>query len=266
MPIYYIGLSLLSNNEPGDNGPRKKRLKTAARAEARRILSWFNGSPIGDDEIAREENNRPFFLDHRADFNVSHSGNMAAVSLVKSGIMGKKSNDRSFPSLRSREVKLRTGIDIELVRPDVKIREIAEEFFTLEERDYIFFHNETSGQTFRGSDTDIARFFQIWTLKECFLKLRGFSVLDMRQAPSFIKRNGTSSFEFAFCGSRSSPISFFLYELTGPNERYTLASDVEGTAKLQPKINWFSQALLPLRSKAEIKAAHSPEETVNPKM
>jgi phosphopantetheinyl transferase len=141
---------------------------------------------------------------------------------------------------------LHTGCDIQLVRPRLNAAEIAGAYFSASEREYAF-----SG--------DEAGFFEIWVLKECFLKLRGFSVFDMPRAPSFISEDG----RFGFSGP--DPLSFYLYELNLEDERYMLAAALEG-ADLVPAIRWFSQGSPPLRSIAEIKAAPSPAKTVSPKI
>jgi len=227
---YYINLSILSNEQK--NTDRAERQKILS-AEARRILSVCEGRPVTEDNIAREASGRPFFPNRDTDFSISHSGSLTAVSLVK----GKN---------------LRTGCDVELIRPRAKAREIAEEFFSAPERDYI----EAEGHL------NETLFYEIWTLKECFLKLRGLSVFDMAGAPSFISREGAYTFDFV----GSSTISFCLYELAGSgDERYILATAIEGT-EYKPKIRWFSQASLDCKSIAKIKAAPNPAETVSPKI
>jgi len=281
MLSYYIGLSLVSN----------KRQKTARReilsAEGRRVLSLLDGKapearsperPDNKPDIDIDESGRPFFTDHRADFSISHSGTAAAVSFVKG----------EAPAARTQKARLRTGCDIELVRPRANIKKIAEKFFSAAERDYIF----TAGEADKANKADKAdeadealneqmKFFQIWTLKECFIKLRGLSVFNMAEAPSFINRDAKGRLRFAFCSGGGGvetappPLSFFLYELAGPDERYILASAVEGIGLkgtelkpggLKPEIRWFSQSSLTARSIAEINAAPSPPETVSPKM
>jgi len=217
---YYINLSILSNE---NKYPHRTERQRNLSGEARRILSLCEGRPITDDNIAREQSGRPFFPGSDTDFSISHSGALVAVSLVR----GKG---------------LRTGCDVELIRPRAGAGKIVEEFFTASEREYI-----ESGGGF-----DITRFYQIWTLRECFLKLRGLSVFDMGGAPSFI--------------SGASPLSFSLYELTGnAGEHYILAAAIKGTEE-QPEIRWFSQDSLDCKSMAKINAAPSPAETVRPKI
>jgi len=215
---YYLNLSFLSNKlDYLQKAENNKRLS----AEARRILSQCEGRIITEADIAREASGRPFLPGSDADFSISHSGNLAAVSLVR----GKG---------------LRTGCDAELVRPRAKAREIAEEFFAAPEREYI-----ESGGGF-----DLRRFYQIWTLKECFLKLRGHSVFDMSGVPSFINdeepgSRGPLREHIKIDAAGVSPVLFNLYEFTGnAGERYILATAIAGTDEYQPEIRWFSQGSL----------------------
>jgi hypothetical protein len=227
---YYIGLSFLSNNTQ-----RKKLL----RAEARRILSEFESRPIGENDIERDAQGRPFFQGGEADFNISHSANLTAVSYVTGA--------KPRPS--------RTGCDVELIRPRGSMREIAESYFSQGERDYIFLQSEF----------EIKRFYEIWTLKECFLKLKGLSVFDMPSAPSF--SDGETLNSLSFGAAFIYPVLFRLYEISdGADERYILATALEGTEQEQPEIRMFSHLSLTCKKIAEIKAAPNPAETVRPKM
>ena len=242
---YYLNLSILSNNP--NKVPKTERTQRLS-AEARRILSQYEGKSLTNEDIAREASGRPFFPNRDMDFSISHSGALAAVSLVTGG--GKN---------------LRTGCDVELVRPRAGAGRIAREFFTAPEKNYIE----------AGGDFDLTRFYQIWTLKECFLKLRGLSVFDMAAAPSFV----SSENQHAFVGV--SPLSFSLYELSGgAGERYIVATAIEpqpsgecregsplARAEAEPpEIRWFSQEELDCSSIANINAAPSPAETVRPKI
>ena len=220
--IFNIGLSLLSRNIS-----RRETLSV----EGKRVLSLLEGRSVADDDILIEENGRPYFKDRHADFNISHSGDMAAVSIVKSG-------------------GLYTGCDIQLIKNRTHTKEIAEKFFTVPEKNYIF--SQDKG---RHNETEISktRFFEIWTLKECYLKLRGLSVFDMAKAPSFISEEGGDI--FTFDAPVSSPLLFYLYRL-GDNSgaQYMLAAAVEG-ADCAPSIHWFSGSTLACDLTAKIEAA-----------
>jgi phosphopantetheinyl transferase len=211
MALYYIGLSCLSINQF-----KKAERNNVLSAEARRILSILADSPI--DAITTDENGRPFFHDGNIDFSISHSGAAVAVSLVQ----GENING----------AKVRTGCDIQLIRPRENLRNIAEEIFCAAERDYILSQDETKFEN--------ARFFQIWTLKECYIKLRGLSVFDMSKVPSFIFCDAAGRYLFTFNAIDSSPLSFYLYELVHAGERYMLATAIEEGWGIRPEIRMFS--------------------------
>ena len=236
--FFSIGLSLLSSNGEGKKGRRK-----ILSAEARRILSLLGDGILHETDMEKDENGRPYFPGGKADLNMSHSGDITAVSLV---------------SGQNPQEKLRTGCDIELVKPRINTIEIAKSYFSASERDYIFRADE--------NPLGDIRFFTIWTLKECFLKLRGLSVFDMRDSPSFINAEG----HFSFGAAVSSPLSFYVYGLKGPSgETYVLSAAIEGAdppQSLAPRLRWFSQSCLPASSIVEINAAASPIKTVSPKM
>ena len=227
MLSYYIGLSCLSVNQH-----KRAERNNVLSAEARRMLSILADSPA--DAIATDENGRPFFPDSNVDFSISHSGAAVAVSLVSGENISEKINMS----------KIRTGCDIQLIRPRKNLRNVAEENFSTDERDYILPQNETQAE--------YARFFQIWTLKECYIKLRGLSVFDMPKVPSFISGRGeprtfgmTPFRPGADCdtaGDSSSLLSFYLYELAHKGERYMLATAIEGgDGSICPELRIFSQ-------------------------
>jgi hypothetical protein len=237
---YYIGLSILSTiYDTGAahaiGGLRRRGMERQRfRAESRRILSLLEGRLFDEDEMAKEAQGRPFFPSREVDFNIAHSGLLTAVSYVKGN-------------------NLRTGCDVERQRPRAGAGKIAEEFYSAPEKGYVFPEGRFNE----------ARFYEIWTLKECFLKLQGLSVFDMAACPSFIGAQG----EFAFGAAASSPLLFCLYELSGRmGERYTLAAALEGVDQPPPEIRWFSHLSLACRKTAEINAAASPAETVRPKI
>jgi hypothetical protein len=236
---YYIGLSNLSTiYDTGaahvTGGSRRVGMgRERFRAEERRILSLLEGRLLAKDDIAREAQGRPFFPGREAvDFNIAHSGVLTAISHVQ----GKN---------------LRTGCDVERVQPRSGAGKIAEEFFSAGEKNYVF-----------QAGFDEAKFYEIWTLKECFLKLRGLSVFDMAVCPSFIGEKN----EFAFDAAVPIPLSFYLYELSGGMMRYMLAAALEGKEQQPPEIRWFSHLSLDCKKTAEIKAALNPAETVSPKI
>jgi len=227
---FYIGLSIVSTDHADRITARKH-----SSAEARRILALLHGSSP-DTGIAVEDGGRPYFTKHESGFSMTHCGALTAVSYAK----GKD---------------LRTGCDAERIRPRSGAAAIAETFFSPNENNYLY----------KTGKFDYTEFYKIWTLKECFIKLKGLSVFDMPLVPSFI----SESLQFEFCPLEKNddnplPLFFRLYELSDSHKQFTLAAGFEGSEQ-PPEIIWFSQSSLVCKIIAEIKAAPRPAQTVSPK-
>jgi phosphopantetheinyl transferase (holo-ACP synthase) len=131
---------------------------------------------------------------------------------------------------------LRTGCDVQHVKPLKNLGGIARLQFSPEEQRYITAASDGAAQ--------IERFYRIWVLKECFLKARGLSVFDMKTAPSFAGAKGLAV-------EAKTSLQFFLYELGEYPEKYFLAAARESggpySPSVAPEFRWFSDPL-PLRS------------------
>jgi hypothetical protein len=255
---FYTGLSLLSNNAgsgisaQSGEGRRvlglldgKESLKTTAVESSRRGIEL---------RLETETSGRPCFADRHADFSISHSRRMIAVSFSTGGP--------------------RTGCDIQYIHPEKPHAEIASRLFFPEELRYL---EAASGTAERSR-----RFCRLWALKECFLKANGLSVFDMKKCPVFLfygrhdgkDAGGPAIPEFsAYRLSSGEPFAcpspvFYLYECEGGGGRYALAvarAEEAGNDQVSPpELFWFSAETLPLRRIAEINAATSPEKTVRP--
>jgi phosphopantetheinyl transferase len=234
--LFYIGLSFLSNRPGADTG--------ALRTEGRRILRELDRMTAGEQlrpphagapEILTGPGGRPYFNSRHADFNISHTPMMAAVVYFTPGA-GQSTG------------AVRTGCDVQYADPKKHREEIARNFFSSPEQSYIF---SVTGKAERS-----LRFCHIWTLKECFLKVRGLSIFDIQKTPSFAADGGKLLFSK----------TFHLYELGEPPS-YVLAASLEGGREAvspEPCFYWFSADTLPVKSMAEIYAAVSPEKTVRP--
>jgi hypothetical protein len=229
----YMGLSrlLASQDSPGRTGTGES-LRTLQSREAGRILERLEGREIPPGTIQREAGGRPCFSDGHADFSISHSRRAAAVF---------------YSTLRSpgTGLVLRTGCDIQYVHPR-KHYTIARRFFHPPEQGYIDSAPEEPER--------ILRFYRIWVLKECFLKLWGLSVFRMRDTPAFILDGPAPA---------AAPLRFYLYELgNAASGSYLLAAgqeapgqDPAGHSPDQPgppELRWFSEETLPLISMREI--------------
>lgn len=99
---------------------------------------------IRNKNIAFEKNKygKPYLKEYQQfNFNLSHSGDFVVCAI----------DDKSI------------GIDIEEVRY-IKYEEIAKSFFTISEFDYIVRND---------SDIQLSKFYEIWTLKESYIKCCG---------------------------------------------------------------------------------------------
>jgi hypothetical protein len=148
----------------------------------------------------------------------------------------------------------KVGCDIQYADLRRNHEGIVRRFFSPQERDYI----AAAAESAEGR----RRFYRIWVLKECFIKLRGLSVTDMEKTPAFCP-----GADPATTGSTtgSAVQAFTLWELDGGEGSYFLAAALEGPSPVSPLLRWFSEASLPVRSMEEIKAVVSPANTATPK-
>lgn len=116
----------------------------ATRALMRNVLSHYTGIPSASLEFDRKEHGKPYLANAPSPiyFNLSHSGNFAALAVSTLGEM---------------------GIDIETIRP--------RNFLAIAER---YFHSDELTQLLATPETEQAQlFFKLWTLKEAFFKATG---------------------------------------------------------------------------------------------
>jgi hypothetical protein len=218
-----IGLSFMAND---------KRPLSQARQhdEGRRILALLDHPSMSRSSIQTEASGRPYFADYHADFSISHSRSMVAVSYC--------------PARHPDTGKLlRTGCDIQYVAPTKLFHGVANRFFAPPERDYI-----------QGAATQLEqniRFCRIWTLKECFIKLRGLSIADIACAPAFDLSRAGDDFQAGLFRYDAEGFAFFQL-IYGDNASgiYVLAVAREsggGDETLYPpEPTWVSAERLPL--------------------
>ncbi|MDR0290503.1 MAG: 4'-phosphopantetheinyl transferase superfamily protein [Treponema sp.] len=254
---FYIGLSWMSSG----GGPSERRKHSA---EGRRILALLDALPsalplepkeaVLKRPITYEAGGRPYFEPSgqpHADFSISHSRNMVAAALLSAA-----------PEGVGGVLPGRIGCDIQCCNPGKSFVEISRRFFQACEQAYI--EEDPAAQ--------LQRFYQVWVLKEAWLKMHGLSVFDMPKAPAFcIGGVQTGTVENA------SDTDFFLYELSSPvsgfeptgGAMYTLAAAcqrIHSGGESEPEIRWFSDLALALKRVENIYAAQSPVNTVTPKM
>ena len=208
--------------------------KQALRAEARRMLNLL--TPGGT--ITLEPGGRPSFADRHADFSISHSRNMAAVT-----VLSVPPADPGAAAVETGRVppaaKIpRIGCDIQYADPRAAHTDISRHFFHACERDYIFSANASE---------QYLRFYRFWALKEAWLKMKGLSVFDMALAPAFNIEEDTGEVMPQQCPKQQqSPFTdIFSWRLASPGgELYMLAVVREPAGGVKPCLQWFSPQLL----------------------
>ena len=116
----------------------------AARALLRKALAFYTGLPSASLEFARRAQGKPYLTNGPSPiyFNLSHSGNFAALAVTTLGEI---------------------GIDIETIRP--------RNFLAIAER---YFHADELKQLLATTEAEREQlFFKLWTLKEAFFKATG---------------------------------------------------------------------------------------------
>ena len=116
----------------------------ATRALVRTVLAYYTGLPSASLEFAKKEQGKPYLINVPSPiyFNLSHSGNVAALAVSAAGEI---------------------GVDIETIRPR-NFLAIAERYFHADELTQLLALPEAKRE---------ALFFQLWTLKEAFFKATG---------------------------------------------------------------------------------------------
>ena len=94
-------------------------------------------------EFSTNDFGKPFLKNSRFNFNLSHSGELALVAIAEN---------------------LHVGVDVELIRAKINYRELADRFFSKDEKSYL--------QSFYDPEAK-KEFFRLWVRKEAFVKAKG---------------------------------------------------------------------------------------------
>ena len=134
---------LQRNNRLGKSDHRKRDI--VCRGVLRQLLAYYLSVSNDDLELSRTENGKPVMQNHpRAlQFNYSHSGDYIAYAFCKE------------PAI---------GVDIEYCRRNNNLAGIARRHFAEDEIKNLFALSATEQRR---------RFFELWTLKEAYIKARG---------------------------------------------------------------------------------------------
>ncbi len=167
-----------------------KRLSLCASVLLKLALEK-TGIPEAQQIIKTAKSGKPY-LEKQSElfFNLSHSGNIACC------VIGPGTN----------------GIDVEFIKPS-RIK-MTERFFPKEDIDYIF-SSETDDEKF-------FRFFECWTLKEAFCKMKEISldktislpVYDIKKSAFCLTEKISTNYIVSVCTKEKTRISFEELKLT----------------------------------------------------
>lgn len=160
------------------NNRKNRLLSLSGELLARKLLHQTFGISVNETEFLYAEKGKPF-IGGRNDvhFNISHSGNTVAAAVAQN----------------------RIGVDIEHFRK-INYR-IAERYFTPVELLYIHTQNEPE---------KTRSFFEIWTIKESFLKAIGTGLT--RSLSSFEVTNDAGRFSISGKGSEFFKVNAFRFQ------------------------------------------------------
>jgi hypothetical protein len=153
---------------------------------------------------------------------------------------------------------LRTGCDIEQARARGNLEAVARHFFAPEEQAYI---SEGAGDAERR-----IRFYELWVVKECFLKTLGLGIGHITDSPNCIRDHALGRELLCPAGGAAGgparSFTVYLYELGRlPEAGYMLALAQEQQppggyglpAEPGPRVCWFSPESLPLKPRARLR-------------
>lgn len=155
-----------------------ERTYVIAHALVNRKISELLAKDFNNIRINYFDNKKPFVEGSLIDFNLSHSSDYFAFAIA---------NDKNTF----------VGVDIEVVRENLDITQITNNYFHKNEIDYILNNNSNDFTMHR-------KFYEIWTRKEALLKMLGTGLtenlleIDMRpgEREIFIQNNIDLNFDY----------------------------------------------------------------------
>jgi 4'-phosphopantetheinyl transferase len=178
----------------------------ATRALVRKVLAFYTALPIHSLEFARREEGKPYLTNAPSPiyFNLSHSGNFAALAVTTLGEI---------------------GIDIETIRPRNYLA-IAERYYHSDELQQLLATPEAEREPL---------FFKLWTLKEAFFKATGGGISSGLDKAVFSLRDNIISARF--CESLKLPNHSWQFQQEFITPATLVALALQATETIQPQ--WF---------------------------
>jgi len=203
---------------------RDRRDFATAHALLRRVLTVHGTLPPAQWVFAEDAHGKPFLAPDQlaVEFNLAHTNGLVACVLTNAGPV---------------------GVDVESVERAVNADEIAERYFSPAE---IHALRATAGVERQ------ARFIELWTLKEAYLKAIGAGLSNPLNDFGF-DLNGTSALRFnAPPASTSAGWQFALF---APSTRHRMAVAVRSDREVEFHVNAWPPGTMPLATMVRTSAA-----------
>ncbi|MDC0722957.1 4'-phosphopantetheinyl transferase family protein [Nannocystis bainbridge] len=173
---------------------RNRRQFAVARVLVRQILAGYTGIAAAELRFVANEYGRPALaLAGALEFNLSHTDGLAALAVTRVGEI---------------------GVDVEDAERRARPEEVADHFFA---------PSEVAGLMALETEQRRARFFDLWTLKEAYIKARGMGLAIPLDAFAYDLSRGRAAIDLAIDASLGDPRAGWEFFLEDPTPRHRLA-------------------------------------------
>lgn len=187
---------------------RNRRQFMVARVLVRQVLAAYTGVPAAALRFVANAHGRPELAEPREGlrFNLSHTDGLVALALA-------------------REAEL--GVDVEDAERRARPEEVADHFFA---------PAEVAGLMALPPQARTRRFFDLWTLKEAYIKARGMGLAIPLDAFAYDLSGGRAAIDLAIDASLGDPRAGWQFHLEDPTPRHRLALAVRFAGGQAPAI------------------------------
>ncbi|MDC0669481.1 4'-phosphopantetheinyl transferase family protein [Nannocystis radixulma] len=189
---------------------RNRRQFAVARVLVRQILADYTGIAASELCFSANSYGRPALViaGERVEFNLSHTDGLAALAVTRIG---------------------EVGVDVEDAERRSRPEEVADHFFA---------PSEAASLMALPEDQRRARFFDLWTLKEAYIKARGMGLAIPLDAFAYDLSRGRAAIDLAIDASLGDPRAGWQFHLEDPTPRHRLALAVRLPEGHAPKVSY----------------------------
>lgn len=187
---------------------RSRRQFAAARALVRRVLAGYVGAPPEALRFVVSAHGRPALTPEVGGliFNLSHTEGLAALAVARGAEL---------------------GVDVEDCQRRSRPEDIADHFFAAA---------EVAGMRALPAAARPARFFDLWTLKEAYIKARGLGLALPLGGFAFDLAGGREAIAVRFEATIGDVEAGWRFALADPTPRHRLALAFRGPGGAAPRV------------------------------